>query len=159
MTFSGVVAGRRNKLNQITELTCERTRTDDERYTRLERIDYNFCFRHPIWKSQGITRVSETLSVQASLPDDNRALVPPDPIPNSEVKRCIADGSVGFPHVRVGHRQASNPKPRLCEQAGFFLWLKFYQKKSELFTRTPMPYRELWPSKEVWKGNASAADQ
>ena len=31
-----------------------------------------------------------------SLPDDNRALVPPDPIPNSEVKRRIADGSVAF---------------------------------------------------------------
>ncbi|CAA6816438.1 MAG: Unknown protein, partial [uncultured Thiotrichaceae bacterium] len=25
--------------------------------------------------------------------------------PNSEVKRVIADGSVGFPHVRVGHYQ------------------------------------------------------
>ena len=37
--------------------------------------------------------------------DDHRALEPPDPIPNSVVKRCIADGSVGFPHVRVGHRQ------------------------------------------------------
>ncbi len=44
----------------------------------------------------------------ASVPeflDDHRALEPPDPIPNSAVKRCIADGSVGFPHVRVGHRQ------------------------------------------------------
>ena len=40
--------------------------------------------------------------------DDHRALEPPDPIPNSVVKRCIADGSVGFPHVRVGHRQAPN---------------------------------------------------
>jgi hypothetical protein len=38
--------------------------------------------------------------------DDHRALEPPDPTPNSAVKRCIADGSVGFPHVRVGHRQA-----------------------------------------------------
>ena len=43
--------------------------------------------------------------------DDHRALEPPDPIPNSAVKRCIADGSVGFPHVRVGHRQAPIPKP------------------------------------------------
>ena len=43
--------------------------------------------------------------------DDHRALEPPDPIPNSVVKRCIADGSVGFPHVRVGHRQAPTPKP------------------------------------------------
>ena len=30
-------------------------------------------------------------------------LVPPDPMPNSEVKRYCADGSVGLPHVRVGH--------------------------------------------------------
>ena len=32
------------------------------------------------------------------------------------MKRRIADGSVGSPHVRVGHRQASKPKPRstLC---------------------------------------------
>jgi hypothetical protein len=40
--------------------------------------------------------------------DDNRAVEPPESIPNSEVKRSIADGSVGHPHVRVGHRQASN---------------------------------------------------
>ena len=41
---------------------------------------------------------------------DNSAVVPPDPIPNSEVKRSCADGSVGFPHVRVGHRQAPNKR-------------------------------------------------
>ena len=35
-------------------------------------------------------------------------MVPPDPIPNSEVKHSIADGSVGSPHVRVGHFQAPN---------------------------------------------------
>ena len=45
---------------------------------------------------------------------------PPDPIPNSEVKRCIADGSVGFPHVRVGHRQALTPKPQISNDLGFF---------------------------------------
>ena len=33
---------------------------------------------------------------------------PPDPMPNSEVKHNSADGSVGSPHVRVGHRQALN---------------------------------------------------
>ncbi len=37
---------------------------------------------------------------------DHSVTVPPDPIPNSVVKRNNADGSVGFPHVRVGHRQA-----------------------------------------------------
>ena len=31
---------------------------------------------------------------------------PPDSISNSEVKTLSADGSVGSPHVRVGHRQA-----------------------------------------------------
>ena len=41
------------------------------------------------------------------LPDDDSELEPPDPIPNSAVKRLSADGSVGSPHVRVGHRQAS----------------------------------------------------
>ena len=45
-----------------------------------------------------------------SLPGGNRVLVPPDPISNSEVKRHIADGSVGSPHVRVGHCQASITK-------------------------------------------------
>ena len=47
----------------------------------------------------------------ASLPGVYRALEPPDPIPNSEVKRKRADGSVGSPHVRVGHRQAYTPNP------------------------------------------------
>ena len=40
-------------------------------------------------------------------------MVPPDPIPNSEVKRRCADGSVGLPHVRVGHRQVLNVNPEL----------------------------------------------
>ena len=48
--------------------------------------------------------------------DDHRALEPPDPIPNSEVKRCIADGSVGSPHVRVGHRQALYRKTPIWKQ-------------------------------------------
>ena len=55
------------------------------------------------------------------LPDDNRALEPPDSIPNSDVKRCIADGSVGSPHVRVGHRQASNTKPRSAMVGVFYV--------------------------------------
>ena len=45
------------------------------------------------------------------LSDDHSELEPPDPIPNSEVKRLSADGSVGSPHVRVGHRQASYLRP------------------------------------------------
>ena len=52
------------------------------------------------------TRVAST-----PLPDDYSELVPPDPIPNSAVKRLSADGSVGFPHVRVGHRQVLSQGP------------------------------------------------
>ena len=55
-----------------------------------------------------------------SFPGDHRALVPPDPIPNSEVKRCIADGSVGFPHVRVGHRQVFNLNALILLNQGVF---------------------------------------
>ena len=39
---------------------------------------------------------------------DHSDLDPPDSMPNSEVKHNSADGSVGLPHVRVGHRQALN---------------------------------------------------
>ena len=46
---------------------------------------------------------------------DNSIVVPPDPIPNSEVKRNRADGSVGSPHVRVGHRQAPNQTMKPAE--------------------------------------------
>ncbi len=55
------------------------------------------------------------------MPDDYRALEPPDPIPNSDVKRCIADGSVGLPHVRVGHRQASIMKRANFIVSPFFM--------------------------------------
>jgi|SaaInlStandDraft_1057018.scaffolds.fasta_scaffold104182_2 hypothetical protein len=61
-----------------------------------------------------------------SLPGDHRELEPPDPIPNSVVKWFIADGSVGFPHVRVGHRQASKLKNPCRIAAGvFFMSLIF----------------------------------
>jgi hypothetical protein len=36
------------------------------------------------------------------------------------VKRSIADGSVGFPHVRVGHRQPLILKPLISNGQGFF---------------------------------------
>ena len=42
------------------------------------------------------------------LPGGHSESEPPDPIPNSEVKRLSADDSVGLPHVKVGHCQALN---------------------------------------------------
>ena len=54
-----------------------------------------------------------------SLSGGNSEQEPPDPISNSEVKLLSADGSVGPPHVRVGHRQALNTKTRSA-MIGFF---------------------------------------
>ena len=63
-------------------------------------------------------------------PGGDSAVEPPDTIPNSEVKRCNADGSVGHPHVRVGHRQVTKYVFKLnknrrtpVEKLGFlFFW-------------------------------------
>ncbi len=61
--------------------------------------------------------------MRASLPGGNSEREPPDPIPNSEVKLLSADGSVGFPHVRVGHCQASKSKaPVGSSRQGLFYW-------------------------------------
>ena len=50
---------------------------------------------------------------------DHSNLDPPDSMPNSVVKRISADGSVGLPHVRVGHCQVPLRRTRLT--AGFLL--------------------------------------
>lgn len=64
----------------------------------------------------------KTNADQASLPGDHRDMEPPDPIPNSVVKRVLADGSVEFLHVRVGHRQALILKtPIVIHCRGFFM--------------------------------------
>lgn len=61
-------------------------------------------------------------------PGGHGALVPPDPIPNSEVKRCIADDSVGPPHVKVGHRQGLIPKPPPSSEGGGFCLIIFVDR-------------------------------
>ena len=54
---------------------------------------------------------------------DNSDVVPPDSIPNSEVKHVSGDGSVGFPHVRVAHRQTPNSRKGLPFGRPFFIAL------------------------------------
>ena len=54
-------------------------------------------------------------------------MVPPDPLPNSEVKHSIADGSVGFPHVRVGHCWALIENPDQFSGQGFFMPWRFWK--------------------------------
>ncbi len=41
--------------------------------------------------------------MKQNLHGGHSAVVPPDQMTNSEVKRRSADGSVGYPHARVGH--------------------------------------------------------
>ena len=71
-----------------------------------------------------IQGIAPNREIPTELLDDHRALEPPDPIPNSVVKRRIADGSVGSPHVRVGHRQASIPNPSAASVAGGFVFVR-----------------------------------
>jgi hypothetical protein len=52
------------------------------------------------------------------LSGDNSDAAPPDPIPNSEVKRISGDGSLGSPHARVAHCQAP-----IKYKATFIGWL------------------------------------
>ena len=47
------------------------------------------------------------------------AVEPPVPIPNTEVKCSYADGSATYVCVRVGHCQASYPKPVAFLSYGF----------------------------------------
>ncbi|WP_336195693.1 hypothetical protein, partial [Hafnia paralvei] len=44
-------------------------------------------------------------------------------MPNSEVKRRSADGSVGSPHARVGNCQALNKRKSLMRKHGAFLFI------------------------------------
>ncbi len=61
--------------------------------------------------------------IKQNLPGGTSAVVPPDPMPNSEVKRRSADGSVGSPHVRVGNCQASNKAEGPVERLGLLFYL------------------------------------
>ena len=68
--------------------------------------------------------ISTSFKIQArhlnkNLFDGFSAVVPPDPMPNSEVKRRSADGSVGSPHARVGNCQTSNKQEPRLKSRGF----------------------------------------
>jgi hypothetical protein len=54
------------------------------------------------------------------LPGDISEREPPDSISNSEVKTFSADDSVGFPHVKVGQRQAFIQKETRPSDGFFF---------------------------------------
>ena len=60
----------------------------------------------PLWVGIAKDNALVSTALQTTVfPGDHSVLEPPDPISNSEVKQNRADDSVGFPHVKVGHRQ------------------------------------------------------
>ncbi|MFT7342906.1 MAG: hypothetical protein ACI9VF_003419 [Alteromonas macleodii] len=61
-------------------------------------------------------------------------------MPNSEVKRISADGSVGLPHVRVGHCQVPIKETRLT--AGF-LRLEERKKMGSEYINPHSPQQNL----------------
>ena len=70
-------------------------------------------------------RDKDIVFVPTSFPGGNSEREPPDPISNSEVKTLSADGSVGSPHVRVGHRQDFNSKKAVPFRERLFLCIEF----------------------------------
>lgn len=94
-------------------LRKERKRRVDKqlKYRRLNRKKIEFSLL-PIRRRETKSEKSEVVKekkqrekLSKNYPGGDSAVEPPETIPNSEVKRCNADGSVGFPHVRVGHRR------------------------------------------------------
>ncbi len=79
--------------------------------------------------------ISTTFSVKVwhlvkNLSGGCSAVVPPDPMPNSEVKRRSADGSVGSPHARVGNCQTSNKTKGSVERLGLLFYVLFVGERS-----------------------------
>ena len=54
-------------------------------------------------------KITKKKVIKTEYSGDYSVVVLPESIPNSEVKCRNADGSVGIPHVRVGHRQILFP--------------------------------------------------
>ena len=97
--------------------TCEDRGLDNTSTTRFQNARYNPTPRERERCSVASATVPATLH---PLPGDNSCVEPPDPIPNSEVKRTCADGSV---HLACESRSSPgflprNPRP---QGGGFFL--------------------------------------
>ncbi len=65
------------------------------------------------------------------------AVVPPDPMPNSAVKRRSADGSVGPPHARVGNCQTLFEDEKAILLDGLFAFSEKTNLTFQLFS-TPI---------------------
>ncbi|RZF12988.1 hypothetical protein B7L32_16405, partial [Serratia marcescens] len=75
--------------------------------------------------------------------------------PNSEVKRRSADGSVGSPHARVGHCQASNKAKSLMRKHGAFCFVCYLAFCSSMGMRKARRERALTPRAAAPEGRVS----
>ncbi len=66
------------------------------------------------------TSTYQIVQIIPNLSGGHSDVEPPESIPNSEVKHVSADGSVGPPHARVGHRQAPITTETPAQKAGVF---------------------------------------
>ena len=115
-----VVAKRQKVLSESTR-RCVRHGMRHEDKSQIVR-NFPDCF------FSGYTLIFRGYSNQFS--GGNSEWVPPDPFSNSEVKTLSADGSVGSPHVRVGHCQALTSKALYSEEYGaFFMLLRFLRSQ------------------------------
>ena len=86
---------REEKLTKLTiQLVADKNKRNEKRKTKND-------------KSEVVKDKKQRETLSRNYPGGDSAVEPPETIPNSEVKRCNADGSVGFPHVRVGHRRVT----------------------------------------------------
>ncbi|PHI45104.1 hypothetical protein B9T65_24650 [Serratia marcescens] len=76
-------------------------------------------------------------------------------MPNSEVKRRSADGSVGSPHARVGHCQASNKTTSLMRKHGAFCFVCYLVFCSSMGMRKARRERALTPLAAAPQGRVS----
>ena len=77
-----------------------------------KKIKRTACFKLKI-KEQNKRQIKKPIKRQKQdFPEGHSAVVPPDSIPNSEVKGSDADGSVVIRHVRVGRLQGIIRKSR-----------------------------------------------
>ena len=78
------------------------------------------------------------------------------------MKPLSADGSVGFPHVRVGHRQASKNKTPIANAIGVFLCVAPWLSPSANFAAgvLRLDAQQLGGAGENWgKSDGSSAQR
>ena len=79
-------------------------------------------------------KITKKKVIKTEYSGDYSAVVLPESIPNSEVKCRNADGSVGIPHVRVGHRQIEYPTPYRKVRGFCFLSFIIFVNNSQNLT-------------------------